>query len=161
MPAHARGRSGLRQAIRGQVAALALLTPLLSGCDSLWRWTAPPFRLSCRLGAEPPRIFRFEPRRQQVQELDPSTGAVTRTVTTSRPPPELGGGIIDDSLVTLTPRRLRWESSMYRPQFERASHTIDLATLQYTAAWQLQVDGGPDVSEGQRTGSCRRIDGQA
>ena len=144
-----------------RLSVLALLTPLLTGCDTLWRWTAQPFRLSCSLGAEPPTLFRIVPRLQQVQELDPKTGEVTRTITTSKPPPELGGGIIDDSEVTITPRRITWENSMYRPQFERESKTIDLTTLTYTSGWQLQVDGGPEVSEGKRTGRCRRIEGPA
>ncbi|MCP9817273.1 hypothetical protein KBY76_11465 [Synechococcus sp. GreenBA-s] len=143
------------------VTALALLTPLLAGCDTLWRWTAQPFRLSCSLGTDPPTLFRIVPRLQLLQELDPKTGEVTRTITTSKPPPELGGGIIDDSEVTITPQRITWENSLYRPQFERESKTIDLTTLTYTSGWHLQVDGGPEVSEGKRTGRCRRIEGQA
>ncbi|WP_411871813.1 hypothetical protein [Vulcanococcus limneticus] len=156
-PASARARSPMPW----RVTALALLTPLLGGCDTLWRWTAQPFRLSCGLGSDPPTLFRIEPRLQQVQELDPKTGEVTRTITTSEPPAELGGGIIDDSKVTITPRRITWESSMYRPQLQRDSHAIDLSTLHYASAWTLQLDAGPEMAEGKRTGRCRRIEGQA
>jgi len=144
-----------------RLTALALLTPLLAGCDSLWRWTAQPFRLSCSLGGDPPTLFRIVPRLQQVQVLDHKSGAMTQTITTNAPPPELGGGIIDDSEVTITPRRITWENSMYRPQFERETNTIDLTSLTYTSGWQLRVDGGPEVREGKRTGRCRRIEGQA
>ncbi len=139
------------------MVSAALLLPLLAGCDSLWRWTAHSFRLSCSLDSGSPTIFRIEPRSQQVQELDPKTGEVTRTITTYEPPPELGGGIIDDSRVTITPRQISWESSMYRPQFTRDSHSIDLTTLQYTSESIVQIDMGPEMSKERRTGRCRRI----
>jgi hypothetical protein len=144
-----------------RLSALALLTPLLTGCDTLWRWTAQPFRLSCRIASDPPTLFRIVPRLQQVQELDPKTGEVSRTITTSRPPPELGGGIIDDSEVTITPRRITWENTMYRPQLQRESHAIDLTTLTYTSGWTVQIDMGPEMSEGKSTGRCERVEGPA
>ncbi|MCP9917530.1 hypothetical protein [Cyanobium sp. ATX 6F1] len=78
--------------MRYTLVAAALLLPLLAGCDSVWRWTTQPFRLSCSLDSASPTIFRIDPRSQQVQELDPKTGEVTRTVTTNEPPPKLGGG---------------------------------------------------------------------
>lgn len=142
---------------RTAMASGVLLLSLLAGCDTAWRWTTQPFRLRCRLEADPPVLFRMEPRQQQVVELDPTTGEVTGTITTFEPPPELGGGIIDDSTVTMTPRQIRWESSMYRPQFVRESHAIDLTTLRYTAQWSLQVDAGPEVSETRKTGRCSRV----
>jgi hypothetical protein len=143
--------------VRCAMAAAALLTPLLAGCDSLWRWTTQPFRLSCSLDSYAPVIFRVEPRSQQVEQLDPKTGAVTRTITTTEPPPELGGGIIDDSKVTITPRQISWESSLYRPQFARESHVIDLTTLRYRSESTVQIDMGPEVSKETLSGRCRRI----
>ncbi|MEB3264077.1 MAG: hypothetical protein VKJ66_06865 [Synechococcus sp.] len=143
--------------MRRAMVSVGLLLPLLAGCDSLWRWTTQPFRLSCRLEAGSAEIFRIDPRRQLVEELDPATGEVTGTITTTTPPPELGGGIIDDSTVRITPRQIHWETSMYRPQFARESHSIDLPSLTYTAQWNVQVDAGPEVSETRETGRCARI----
>ncbi|MCU0529339.1 MAG: hypothetical protein MUD04_07580 [Cyanobium sp. Prado107] len=143
--------------VRCAKGAAALLLPLLAGCDILWGWTAEPFRLSCSLDSGLPTILRIDPRTQQVQELDPKTGEVTRTITTSEPPPELGGGIIDDSRVTITPRQVSWETRMYRPQWAQDSHSIDLTTLRYTSESVVQIDMGPEMSKETRTGRCRRI----
>lgn len=143
--------------MRSAMVSAALLLPLLAGCDTLWRWTTQPFRLSCSLDSGSPTIFRIEPRSQQVHELDPKTGEVSRTFTTSKPPPELGGGIIDDSTVTITPRQISWENRMYRPQWVRDTQTIDLTTLRYTSESSVEIDIGPEMSKETRTGRCRRI----
>ncbi|KMM16298.1 hypothetical protein [Synechococcus sp. GFB01] len=92
-----------------------------------------------------------------MQELDPKTDQVRSTITTSEPPPELGGGIIDDSRVTITPRQVSWETRMCRPQWARDSHSIDLTTLRYTSESVVQIAMGPEMSKETRTGRCRRI----
>lgn len=143
--------------VRCAMVAVALLSPLLAGCDSVWGWAAQPFRLSCSLDSGSPTILRIDPRTQQVQYLDPKTGEVTRTITTNDPPPELGGGIIDDSRVTITPRQVSWETSMYRPHWARDSHWIDLSTLRYTSESVVQIEMGPEMGKQKRTGRCRRI----
>jgi hypothetical protein len=54
-----------------------------------------------------------------------------------------------------------WETTMYRPQLYRVSHTIDLDSLQYTVETVLQIDQGPEMDEQKSTGCCRRIEGPA
>jgi hypothetical protein len=129
---------------------------MIGGDHGGCRWTAQPFRLSCSLDSDAPTTFRIEPRSGQVQELDPKTGEVRSTITTREPPLELGGGIIDDSRETITPRQLSWESRMYRPGWARDSHSIDLATLGYPSESVVQIDLGPAMSKQTRTTRCRR-----
>lgn len=136
-----------------------MLLPLPAGCQGIPGASAGAWLFRCRITGEQPQLFRIEPRLRQVQELDLTTREVKRTIETNEPPPELGGGIIDDSSVTITPREVRWEETMYRPQFARESRSIALQTLVFRSSSALQIDAGPDVAEQTTQGTCERLDG--
>ncbi|MGB5135053.1 MAG: hypothetical protein WBN89_07755 [Prochlorococcaceae cyanobacterium] len=137
---------------------LTLLIPLLAGCGLIWRWTTRPFSLSCALEDGSEKTIRVDPRLQQVQELDPGTGEVRDTITTNEPPEELGGGIIDESTVTVSEQAIHWSERMYRPQFVSESHTIDLQTLGYRGELAIGSDYGAEVDAQSMTGRCRRVE---
>lgn len=137
---------------------VALLIPLLSGCGLIWRWTTRPFSLTCRLEDGSDKTFRVDPRLQQVQELDSGTGEVLATITTNEPPEELGGGIIDDSKVTVSQGQVQWKQRMYRPQLVSESHAINLQTLDYRSELVIGVDYGAEFDTQSMAGACRRVE---
>lgn len=118
-----------------------------------------PFTLTCRLEGDAPIVLRVSPALQQVETLDPRSGDVVNTITTREPPPELGGGIIDDTSVTISAEEVTWEERMYRPQFARESHRIDRRTLAYRREEAFQIDMGPEMAREIRTGQCTSLDG--
>lgn len=113
--------------------------------------------LNCRLADGSGKTVRIDPRLQQVQELDPVTGEVKNTITTSTPPAELGGGIIDDSTVKISEQEIQWSTRMYRPQVVAETHAINRQTLTYRGQTSIQRDGGPDIDELAVSGTCQRI----
>jgi hypothetical protein len=117
-----------------------------------------PFLLNCQLNDGSRQAMRIDPRLQQIQELDPGTGEVTSTINTYEPPAELGGGIIDDSAVMITDRKIEWSLRMYRPQYVAELHSINRLTLAYQVQWKIQRDEGPDIEEHTVTGTCQRIE---
>ncbi|MFM7315064.1 MAG: hypothetical protein ACKO0M_18210 [Cyanobium sp.] len=134
-----------------------VLLPLQAGCPAIAGPQAGFWLFRCRISGASPQLFRIDPRRRRVQELDPVTREVRRTIETTEPPPGLGGGIIDDSAVTITPRQVSWEETMHRPQFARESRSIDLQTLVFHSSSSLQIDSGPEVAEQKTLGSCERL----
>ena len=101
----------------GRLASSALLAmTLIGGIPAKADPKLDVFLLNCRLADGSGKTVRIDPRLQQVQELDPTTGEVRNTITTYEPPAELGGGIIDDSTVKISEREIQWSTRMYRPQ---------------------------------------------
>lgn len=137
------------------LAAPVILVPLQG-------WGAPqsaPFRLRCLVEGDSPLHLRVDPRRQQLEILDARFETVLQSITTSTPPPELGGGIIDESRVAISSRDIVWEETMYRPQFVRERHRIDRASLTYRIEETIQIDTGPEMAERVRTGACQAVAG--
>lgn len=118
-----------------------------------------PFTLTCRLEGDAPIVLRISPALQQVDILDPRSGDLLNTITSREPPPELGGGIIDETNVTISAAAVTWEERMYRPQFARESHHIDRRTLAYRKEEAFQIDMGPEMATEIRSGQCTSLDG--
>lgn len=158
---HAHAAAGRRLGLSApsiRLLPLLVLLPLPLGSQAFAGPRVEPWLFRCRVAGESPQLLRIDPRLKQVQELDPGTQAVKRTIRTVEPPPELGGGIIDDSTVTITGKEVSWEESMYRPQFARESRSIDLQTLVFRSTTTLQVEDGPDIAEQKMEGRCERLD---
>lgn len=119
-----------------------------------------PFTLDCRLNGAAPIRLRIYEALQQIERLDPHSGAVLSTITTQQPPAELGSGIIDETSVTISAQEVTWEERMHRPQFVRESHRIDRSTLTYRKEEAFQIDMGPDMAKEIRTGQCTRATSQ-
>ena len=107
----------------------------------------------------PPLHLRVDPHSQQLEILDPRFETVLQTITTSTPPPELGGGIIDETRVAISSRDIVWEETMYRPQFVRERHRIDRASLSYRIEETIQIEMGAELAEQVRTGACQAVAG--
>lgn len=137
---------------------LPLLMPLLGCSGGLANPRLAIFTLQCRVEAAELLRLRIDPRRQQIELLDPRSGEVMRTITTSQPPPELGPGIIDDSTVTISDREIVWEQRMYRPQYVRERHRIDRVTLAYRFEEAFQIEMGPEMAEQTRRGTCQPVE---
>ena len=101
--------------------------------------------------------LRVDPRQQRLELFDPSFKQLLNTITTSSPPPELGGGLIDETRVTISRREIVWEQTMFRPQFQRTRHRIDRASLHYRIDETIQIALGAETAEQVRSGSCRRM----
>lgn len=148
----------LNNRLRRLVGPSFLLLTLTTGFNAMAGPTLEPFPLTCQLNDGSRMTLRIDPRRQQIQKLDPGTGEVTSTITTEEPPAELGGGIIDDSTVKISDRDIYWDKRMYRPQYVAESHSIQRQTLAYKGKWTIQRDDGPDIDEQTVTGTCQHID---
>ena len=142
-----------------RLLSLLVLLPLQAGCQGIAGSPSSQWLFRCRIGGEPPQLFRIDPWLKRVHVLNPATREVVRTIETDEPPKELGGGIIDDSAVRITPRQVSWEETMYRPQFARESRSIDLQTLVFRSTSALQIDMGSEIAEEKKQGSCERLDG--
>jgi len=135
-----------------------MLLPSLQGCSGIMlNADSAPAVFRCQVdGAEPIEV-RIQPGRKQVELLSPGSGEVLNTITTSQPPPELGGGIIDESRVNISAREILWEQTMYRPQFVRQSYRIDRRTLDYRTEETVQVDMGSEMARASQKGRCRLL----
>jgi|GEM_PF-2654431 hypothetical protein len=143
----------------GRITLLLLPWLPLLGCSDLQASPPPePFGLQCTLADGRELRLRIDPRRQLVQQLDPASGALIDTVSTSEPPPaELGGGILDESEVRISAREIVWEERMYRPEYVRESQRVDLTSLRYTAESGGLGDAGADPVLSRQEGRCRRL----
>ncbi|MCT0225473.1 hypothetical protein [Synechococcus sp. CS-1328] len=101
------------------------------------------------------KIFRIEPRQNELQELDPRSLDIRSIVRTEIPDQDTKG-LVDEITVKISPQEAHWEVKRYRPQIEWEINSINLSSLTYRGEFGSFDDPEPD--QVITTGTCPSLD---